>query len=657
MKRVIFLSCFALAACMTGCIEQKSLYDPDLEPESSYFDFSTTHEVAFSVNYGKMAAGSLLQIFTTNPVEANEDGSFSVVGNADFSIFTDENGCFDGKVELPAGADKVFLVSNSFVAPLCVEVAVNDGSVRFSSSMTKKSATRAGSARVVSAPQYFTVDAAKKIYTLMEVTDKYGHFNDVNSLVTEGNINSALITALQYTLWGNKATKPNNLNNTSLLRGTKYVNTEIAEAYEKADGTRVLVEDADVYFTFVTEAGWNQNVLGYYYYKTGETPSSPDQLKKFVILPNASIDGNVPYVDTPVGKSKAYGYGNAPVTPNTRIQLLFEDANGQLTTKFPAGYTIGYFMIQKGFTEDGKIDVNGTMFYSNSEWNTKFNNRTERFISVAMPDGTVVYGAEDGEDKSYEDVLFTIEANPNEAIQNPERPVIDPTTVEVVATDVTTTTYAFEDVWPHGGDYDLNDVIVEHTRRVSFNQNNYVREVVDAYNSVHLEGAAIFKDAFAVQYDKSQLGTMTCSDGVAEESATGSWIIFSNCLDEINHVRTVNRAFANNVLKKTDLKVSESSLNPFIIVHFSAVGAGNRTEVHLPKMSATSLANRSQIGSESDAYYIDKGGKYPFAISVPGSFTPVTEKVSISDEYPYFNAWVSSNGAQHADWYKYHNKK
>jgi hypothetical protein len=261
MKKVIFLSCFALAACMTGCIEQKDLYNPDLEPESNYFDFSTTHNVEFSVNYGKMAAGSLLQIFTTNPVEANEDGSFSVVGDAAFSIFTDENGCFNGKVELPSSADKVFLVSNNYVAPLCVEVAVSNNAVYFSSAMTKKATTRAASVRVVPSPQYFTVDASKKLYTLMEVTDKYGHFNDVNSLVTEGNINSALITALQYTLWGNKAVKPNNLNNTSLLRGTKYVNTEIAEAYEKADGTRVLVENADVYFTFVTEAGWHQNVL------------------------------------------------------------------------------------------------------------------------------------------------------------------------------------------------------------------------------------------------------------------------------------------------------------------------------------------------------------------------------------------------------------
>ncbi len=649
---------FILGACMaalTGCVEQKDLYNPDLEPESIYFDFSTTRNVAFDVNYGNLAAQSLLQIFTTDPIEVSEDGVSTVTGDAAYSIFTDEAGRFRGNVELPADAESVYLVCNSFAAPMCVEVAVENGTVAFTSSMAKSS-TRAGSARIAQDLKLFTVDSSKNIYSVVSTTDKYGHIDDVNDLVTSGTINASLVTTLQHALWGNKATKPTNLDNTSLLRDTKYVNTVIAEAYEKADGTTALVEDADVYFTFVTEAGWNQNVLGYYYYKTGEAPSSPDKLKKYVILPNASIDGNVPYVDKPQGSSKAYGYGNAPITPNTRIQLLYEDADGNLSTKFPAGYTIGYFMIQDGFTEDGKINTGATMFYSNIEWNTKFNGHTERFISLAMTDGTVVYGAEDGKDKSYEDVLFCIDANPNEAIQNPERPVIDPSTAEVLASDKTMTTYAYEDVWPNGGDYDLNDVIIEHTRTVAFNQNNFVREVNDTYKSVHLEGAAVYKNAFAVQYDMSQRGTMSCSDGVSEESATNSVIIFTDCINQRTHERSVVRSFANNVLKKDALKTSDSDLNPYIVVQFSAAGRGNRTEVHLPKMTPTSLANKSQIGSQSDAYYVDKGGKYPFAISVPGKFTPVSERRAISEEYKYFDAWVASEGKNHADWYKYYSK-
>lgn len=47
----------------------------------------------------------------------------------------------------------------------------------------------------------------------------------------------------------------------------------------------------------------------------------------------------------------------------------------------------------------------------------------------------MVYGVEDGGDSSYEDLLFCIDANPNEAIQDPDRPVIDPDEPEVSETE------------------------------------------------------------------------------------------------------------------------------------------------------------------------------------------------------------------------------
>ena len=34
------------------------------------------------------------------------------------------------------------------------------------------------------------------------------------------------------------------------------------------------------------------------------------------------------------------------------------------------------------------------------------------FISLSTSNGTVVYGVEDGDDTSYEDILFCIDANP-----------------------------------------------------------------------------------------------------------------------------------------------------------------------------------------------------------------------------------------------------
>ena len=77
-------------------------------------------------------------------------------------------------------------------------------------------------------------------------------------------------------------------------------------------------------------------------------------------------------------------------------------------------------------------------------------------------------------------------------------------------------------------------------------------------------------------------------------------------------------------------------------------------EVHLPKKSPTDLIDRSKLYSESDAYFIDKDGKYPFAIDIPiVGFIPAdeTKKIDSDGQYPSFKTWVNSNGSQAADWY------
>ncbi len=82
-------------------------------------------------------------------------------------------------------------------------------------------------------------------------------------------------------------------------------------------------------------------------------------------------------------------------------------------------------------------------------------------------------------------------------------------------------------------------------------------------------------------------------------------------------------------------------------------GEQNRTEVHLPKHKATAYANQSLIGSNDDAYYIDRKGAYPFAIDIPMlGFTPVTERNRIDSQYPGFATWAKSMGNDCKDWYK-----
>lgn len=107
-------ACFAMLA-LTGCMD-KDVYDPGkdptvLKPESEYFDFTTTTNVAFEVNYGEIGSNALIEIFTEYPISYNETGSFVIQGEPVYKIFADTKGRFVGDVELPTAAKVVYVFS------------------------------------------------------------------------------------------------------------------------------------------------------------------------------------------------------------------------------------------------------------------------------------------------------------------------------------------------------------------------------------------------------------------------------------------------------------------------------------------------------------------------------------------------------------------
>lgn len=656
-------ACFAMLA-LAGCMD-KDVYDPGkdptvLKPESEYFDFTTTTNVAFEVNYGEIGSNALIEIFTEDPISYNETGSFVIQGEPVYKIFADAKGRFVGDVELPTAAKVVYVFSPTWGVPMCVEADVENGKVTVNE--TDATSRAAAATRANSKLKLAEINRSRNVYSLVEIDNRYGEPDDINGLIDDGKLKPYFIRGVQRALWNDKKSKPDNLDNRDMVRDTKHVNTTIAKTYQNQQGQTVTVEDAEIFFTFMTESGWNQNTVGYYYYKTDECPSTPNGVKKIVIFPNASIGGNPPYGAKGFDGQK-YDEDDAPLKTNQKIQLLFQDEQGKLSTKFPAGYTIGYFIIANGFecgsrNSKGRINTERNFVYSNKEWNKDYKGQQARFISLTASDGTVVYGVEDGGDTSYEDVLFCIDANPNEAIFDPDRPVIDPDPdePEVSETENTYLSFAYEDIWPSGGDYDLNDVIIEYHRSITFNKDNYVSEVKETFKPVQDELAATNNNAFAVQYATDQRGAIVLPSGAENETATNSVILFPNAKLVRGQEFVITRTFTAGAMKKDALKVGNSVLNPYIIVSYEGVGKDNRTEVHLPKAKATNLANPDQIGKNADAYYVNKDGKHPFAISIPGTFTPVTETVPIDKEYPDFEKWVESDGREYTDWYNNYQK-
>lgn len=653
----LMIACGALTGCADKDVYNPNAGKPELKPEGEYFNFTTTTNVDFDVNYGEFAAGSLLEIYTKNPIIYNEDGTYSMNGEAQYKIFADAKGCFKGKVELATATDKVYIYSPSWGAPMCVEAGVENGKATIDTTVDDDTNTRTiVTTRANSHLKKISVNEGKQLYSIVD-WGQYGKISDINKIKDDGNISENTIKQLQKTLWHGAATKPGNLDNKGQVRDTKHVNTSIAKAYINDKNEKVVVTDAELSLTFLTERAGYQSTIGYYYYKTDDVPENPSDVKKYIIVPNASIAYDDPY-------NGNNSWRNAPIAKNTKIELLYEDENGNISTKFPGGYTIGYFIISDGFkpgnkNTKGNIDTSNSFIYSNKEWNKIYAGEQARFISLSTKNGTVVYGVEDGADTSYEDILFSIDCNPNEAIQDPERPSIDPDEPVITTTETTYRTYAFEDTWPTGGDYDLNDVIIEHKRQITITNKNYVTKVEDTFIPSQKDDAATFKNAFAVQFASDQLGTIVLPAGAIDElKETSSVILFPNANMARGQVFTVTRTFGSEELTKGQLKTDEKTLNPFIISQYTA-GENNRTEVHLPKNQPTSKADLAQIGAKDDAYYIDKNGKYPFAILIPErsasdtevSFKPATEKVSIDKEYPDFTKWVESEGKDFNNWY------
>ena len=626
----------------TGCAE-KDLYDPNYGKEpvkgaDEYFGFETRGDVPLNVNYDAVGFTTLIEVYDADPMEVVEGTPVKKAGvEAIFKIYTDANGKYEGTMNIPTAVNSVYLYTETWGLPRCVKLGVENGVVKLD--LSRKTFTQSATKTTTRAYQFtgsapYTVNSGYSLYSLCQwgKNGDLAHGMDGNAInpgyianvtsVGEESMGDFVERMMDFFIPEGKV----NVDNSELVKTTKTTNLTV---------TKETILDV----VFVNrDASWD-NTFGYYYYKTDDKNVNIYSLKKYIIFPNVKVlDGN-----------------QSILKCGDKARLMFYDEKGKASEKFPAGYTVGWFLVSNGYNKNNNeiaIDDRPT---SVSIFKKGENGQTGGFVSVAdKTSGKVIVGVEDGNNNSYCDLLFYVDASDSESIDDTDRPTIPedpekPEKPDVVETK--TGTLAFEDIWPDGGDYDMNDVIVEYNRAVSFDKKNQVTKIVDTFTPVH--DGAVFANAFAYQIDKGQFGRITSSattEGIRTESATSSIIVCPNVKQAIKKVYTITREFTGSSFNKKDLK----SYNPYIIVKY-AEGEKGRTEVHLPKHEGTSLADLSLAGTGKDAYYIDKDGAYPFAIDIPVlNFIPVTEKKSIDTEYPYFKAWADSQGKEYADWYKNH---
>lgn len=647
-----------LMGIVTGC--DKDVYNPGndddgkLPPKEDYFDFALTGDVQLNVNYDAPGYRAVIEVYDQNPMadyKTKKEGISPV-----FVAYTDINGKYEGKMNIPTAVKEAYLYTGLFGLPTCVKLGASASGYTYDATKSTLG-TRATNGVINDDKVPFKLthglsgtDRYDNVYSLttwnsngvpilsgyLTRPDKVGAANE-NIGVVSTRVRDFLIA---YNVDKNNIVA-GACGNAKLLREPDQVNIKVP-----AGGLSMSV-------SFTGELAAYKNSFGYYYYPTGQKigPAEFYKMKKYLAFPNADLDA---------------------LKAGDTAKLLYFDNNGNASEVFPEGYTIGWFLISNGF--GGVMGVNSATGYVNQIEDVAYsssspNSTYSRFRNTCMSDDTgtdrrfisvydqkskmYVIGVEDAVQGNtpddYMDLMFTVTTSKDLGGGDLEPvPPTDPDPEPVVLP--LKGTLAFEDIWPGGGDYDLNDVMIEYNRNITFDANNKATKSVETFKAVQKKGSATNNNFFACQYKK--LGKMTLPAGVKAETATNSFVIETSAKEIVEGtVYQIERDLTGLNLSQTDVA---SDFNPYIIT--KQYTTENRVEVHLPLADMTSAADASLM-TKDNAYYVGSkdGSQYPFAINIPiTGFVPAdeTSRIDLEGQYPAFASWAKSKGTTNQDWYK-----
>ena len=167
-----------------------------------------------------------------------------------------------------------------------------------------------------------------------------------------------------------------------------------------------LIETCDVWVTFVTEGAGYKNVLGFYTYPTATPPQTPSDIDSItIIFPNASLDGS--------------GGG---LKPGNKVKI----------GRFNANTTIAWALIADGWVNNSVTDGKWIV-YSTRNLNPSAQPELKQ-QSVLLLDpgrGRFLLGFEDIKrnssscDHDFNDAVFFVTANPVQAVDPTNLPIVD----------------------------------------------------------------------------------------------------------------------------------------------------------------------------------------------------------------------------------------
>ncbi len=452
----------------------------------------------------------------------------------------------------------------------------------------------------------------------------------------------------------------------------------------KLELNTILIEEADVWVTFVHEGANYKNFLGFYTYNRNSPPQSKAGIEKFtVVFPNASFNGS--------------GGG---LYSGDKVYI----------GRFPADTVIGYFLIPNGWLANKNSLAQNTAYFSNSAFNPETDESLRQHVILLWDEDSnkTLLGFEDLSreyhacDNDFNDAVFYISANPPEAVENTNVAEID-TPKDKDGDGVSDlfddypddplrafknyypaegeyATMAYEDMWPLLGDYDFNDLVLRYSFSYSTNTKAQMLDfeaefIIVAVGAERSNGFAFStpflpSDVKTVAGQRLSHGYITLNQNGTEAAQSKAVIpVCDNVFDLISrppghHINTdLSAPYVEPVSIKISVTLknpqSASSSGPASFNHFLIVNQDRGYEVHVPGKAPTDLADDSLFGTGDDdsnpstgRYYVSKS-VLPWALDLPNSWNYPYEKNRINRAFNRFSVWSQSGGKSFSDWYEF----
>ena len=693
MKKSSLIAVATVLLALSGCSDH-SVYGPQTEldeKEYNSFDFSTiNNNVAVNIEYSvNLEAGVFFSIYDQEPGSWVENAYVLKDGIQPlYSGWTSEDGTFSATLSLPSYLKKVYVYTPAMFSTRIMEAEVNGSQINVAEeSYASQAATRAWGDNYymgfgVYRPSYdnpLWTELGKLIkgcsYMVLETPNKPTQYKEdgtwrdwlveyhpngmlkENSLIKEdgdlyiGKQEAAKLYAAQEAIINVNNPCPQNL---------------------RSEADMLISKSGEIAVNFLgSNSCWNSS-LGYYVYPEKQKPTSLKDINVVLVFPNTQ-DGTA---------SRYYGEPTKGVFTGDCVKLKYypniaKGSKEGATYEFPAGYRIGFVlatnawskrvsgMDKKNFkyrsaTSSGlSVDDYGKKFDAprTAVYKYKDKDTNKDYVMVSFEDHT--------DDDNFSDVVITLTTHAT----IDKIPEFDDVKVE---TSVLKGIYAFEDLWPAKGDYDMNDVMTKST----------YTKLVDSENNIY-EESYTFKTYG--NYATLVSGLAVRLDGV---SATDKLEFYVKSADEeefsvLNTTYDTNDkvvVLANDVnnnkgaeykvkvihAEKSPVEKQTIEAEPFI---FRAKESGDAVawwEVHLTGYKPTSKMNFGYFNTgddcsqpDKDIYYVRKGN-YPFAFFLAGAtdedlnpmLDPNNESMPIDKLYSGYSDWVTNNGTTNTDWYK-----